>query len=92
MNKKLELIFGFNPLVLVSESPSNLGQAKDPFLSSYLGGLWRTSQAYQTVKSRPDRYVGRCTHYGAGCEWRIRASFNVKRGVWEIRKINGTHT
>ncbi|KAF1878576.1 hypothetical protein Lal_00047245 [Lupinus albus] len=47
---------------------------------------------YIVVESMPYRYVGRCTHYGAGCEWRIRASFNVKRGVWEIRKINGTHT
>ncbi|KAF1896430.1 hypothetical protein Lal_00034128 [Lupinus albus] len=51
----------------------------------------RNSFDYIVVESRPYRYIGRCTHYGAGCEWRIRASFNVKRGVWEIRKINGTH-
>ncbi|KAF1858716.1 hypothetical protein Lal_00044749 [Lupinus albus] len=30
-------------------------------------------------ESRPDRYFGRCKHYGAGCEWRIRASVNEKR-------------
>ncbi|KAF1864651.1 hypothetical protein Lal_00039287 [Lupinus albus] len=52
----------------------------------------RNSFDYIVVESMPDRYVGRCTHYGAGCEWRIRASFNEKCGVWEIRKINGTHT
>ncbi|KAF1892760.1 hypothetical protein Lal_00042654 [Lupinus albus] len=39
-----------------------------------------------------EKYVGHCKHYGAGCEWHIHASFNVKCGVWEIRKINGTHT
>ncbi|KAF1895733.1 hypothetical protein Lal_00037849 [Lupinus albus] len=52
----------------------------------------RNSFDYIVVESMPYRYVGCCTHYGAGCEWRIRASFNVKRGVWEIRKINGAHT
>ncbi|KAF1893745.1 hypothetical protein Lal_00002267 [Lupinus albus] len=47
---------------------------------------------YIVVESRPNIYVGRCKHYGADCEWRIRASVSVKRGVWEIKKINRTHT
>ncbi|XP_019420622.1 PREDICTED: uncharacterized protein LOC109330798 [Lupinus angustifolius] len=47
---------------------------------------------YVVDESRPDRYVGKCTQFGAGCEWRIRASFNVKRDIWEIKKINETHT
>ncbi|KAF1872030.1 hypothetical protein Lal_00012251 [Lupinus albus] len=34
---------------------------------------------YIVVESMLDRYVGRCKHYGAGCEWRICASFNLKR-------------
>ncbi|KAF1864840.1 hypothetical protein Lal_00031803 [Lupinus albus] len=29
-------------------------------------------------ESRPYRYVGRYKYYGAGCEWHIRASVNVK--------------
>ncbi|KAF1874127.1 hypothetical protein Lal_00041572 [Lupinus albus] len=52
----------------------------------------RNSFDYIVVELRPDRYVGRCKHFGARCEWRIRASFNVKRDVWEFKKINGTHT
>ncbi|KAF1858957.1 hypothetical protein Lal_00000778 [Lupinus albus] len=52
----------------------------------------RNSFDYVAVESKPNKYAGRCKHYGAGCEWRIRACLNVKRGVWEIRKINGTHT
>ncbi|XP_019423103.1 PREDICTED: uncharacterized protein LOC109360782 [Lupinus angustifolius] len=44
------------------------------------------------TESRPDRYVAKCKHFGAGCEWRIRACYNVKRDYWEIRKISGTHS
>ncbi|KAF1889321.1 hypothetical protein Lal_00024644 [Lupinus albus] len=29
-------------------------------------------------ESKPNKYVGQCKHYGAGCEWHIRASLNVK--------------
>ncbi|KAF1881900.1 hypothetical protein Lal_00038542 [Lupinus albus] len=47
---------------------------------------------YIVIESMPNRYVCRCKYFGAGCEWRIRASFNIKRDVWEIKKINGTHT
>ncbi|KAF1897504.1 hypothetical protein Lal_00036945 [Lupinus albus] len=47
---------------------------------------------YIVVESRPDRYVGQCKYFGSGCQWRIRASLNGKRYLWEIRKINGTHT
>ncbi|KAF1880065.1 hypothetical protein Lal_00022194 [Lupinus albus] len=47
---------------------------------------------YIVVESRSDRYLHHCKHYGAGCEWRIRESFNVKYGVWKIKKINRTHT
>ncbi|KAF1881049.1 hypothetical protein Lal_00023081 [Lupinus albus] len=31
------------------------------------------------IESKPNKYVDRCKHYGADCEWRIRASLNVKR-------------
>ncbi|KAF1860361.1 hypothetical protein Lal_00037700 [Lupinus albus] len=47
---------------------------------------------YTIVESRPDRYVGQCKHFGVGCHWRIRASINAKRNLWEIRKISGIHT
>ncbi|KAF1868712.1 hypothetical protein Lal_00036150 [Lupinus albus] len=47
---------------------------------------------YIVVESRPDRYVGQCKYFGSGCQWRIRASLNGKRDLWEIRKINETHT
>ncbi|KAF1897539.1 hypothetical protein Lal_00036981 [Lupinus albus] len=47
---------------------------------------------YIVVESRPDKYVGQYKYFGAGCQWRIRASLNEKRDLWDIRKINGTHT
>ncbi|KAF1885812.1 hypothetical protein Lal_00042681 [Lupinus albus] len=47
---------------------------------------------YIVVESRPNRYVGQCKYFGSGCQWRIMASLNGKRDLWEIRKINGTHT
>ncbi|KAF1866464.1 hypothetical protein Lal_00017847, partial [Lupinus albus] len=34
------------------------------------------------VESRPDRYVGRCKHFGARCV----------HDIWEIKKISGTHS
>ncbi|CAL0324864.1 unnamed protein product [Lupinus luteus] len=43
-------------------------------------------------ESRPDRYVGKCKYFGVGYQWRIRASYNVKRDIWEIKKINGEHS
>ncbi|CAL0315458.1 unnamed protein product [Lupinus luteus] len=52
----------------------------------------RNSFDYVVVESRPDRYVCRCKQFGAGCEWRIRASLNVKRGAWKIKKMNGGHS
>ncbi|XP_019427218.1 PREDICTED: uncharacterized protein LOC109335537 [Lupinus angustifolius] len=52
----------------------------------------KNSFDYVVVESRSDRYVAKCKHFGAGCEWRIRASYNVKRDYWEIRKIIGTHS
>ncbi|XP_019416355.1 PREDICTED: uncharacterized protein LOC109327637 [Lupinus angustifolius] len=54
-------------------------------------GDWEGSYN-ELPQSRPDRYVAKCKHFGAGCEWRIRASYNVKRDYWEIRKISGTHS
>ncbi|KAF1860133.1 hypothetical protein Lal_00033729 [Lupinus albus] len=47
---------------------------------------------YIVVESRPDRYVGQCKYFGVGCNFRIRASINVKRNLWEIRKISRRHT
>ncbi|KAF1884130.1 hypothetical protein Lal_00046418 [Lupinus albus] len=47
---------------------------------------------YIVVESRSDRYVGQYKYFGIKCQWRIRASLNGKRDLWEIRKINGTHT
>ncbi|KAF1872143.1 hypothetical protein Lal_00033797 [Lupinus albus] len=44
-----------------------------------------------TYESRLDRF-GQCKYFGDGCQRRIRASINGKRDMWEIRKINGTHT
>ncbi|KAF1862431.1 hypothetical protein Lal_00026965 [Lupinus albus] len=67
-------------------------ESKESILDAIKQFHIRNSFDYIVVESKPDRYVGHCTHYGVGCEWRICASLNVKRGVWEIRKINGTHT
>ncbi|CAL0310918.1 unnamed protein product [Lupinus luteus] len=47
---------------------------------------------YVVKISRPHIFVAQCKHFGAGCEWRVRASFSVKRDVWEIKKIDGTHS
>ncbi|KAF1896904.1 hypothetical protein Lal_00034605 [Lupinus albus] len=55
-------------------------------------GSSENSVDYIVVESRPDRYVGQCKYFGSECQWRIRASLNGKRDLWEIRKINGTHT
>ncbi|KAF1870871.1 hypothetical protein Lal_00030181 [Lupinus albus] len=52
----------------------------------------KNSFDYVVVESRPDRYVGRCKYFGAGCQWRIHASLNIKHDIWEIKKISGTHT
>ncbi|KAF1899795.1 hypothetical protein Lal_00019927 [Lupinus albus] len=52
----------------------------------------KNSIDYTVVESRPDIYVGQCKYFGVGCNFRIRASINVKRNLWEIRKISGRHT
>ncbi|KAF1895008.1 hypothetical protein Lal_00022504 [Lupinus albus] len=41
---------------------------------------------YLVVESRSDRYVGQCKYLVPD------ASINVKRNLWEIRKISGRHT
>ncbi|RYR31551.1 hypothetical protein Ahy_B01g056360 [Arachis hypogaea] len=37
-------------------------------------------------------FYAKCKGYGAGCDWRIRASLIRKKACWEIRRYNGKHT
>ncbi|KAF1892220.1 hypothetical protein Lal_00036581 [Lupinus albus] len=37
----------------------------------------KNSFDYVVVEPRPNTYVGRCKYFGAGCQWRIRASLNI---------------
>jgi len=47
---------------------------------------------FVVVESKSDRYVAKCTKYGNGCQWRIRAAFSKVRQQWEIKKIEAPHT
>ncbi|KAF1880746.1 hypothetical protein Lal_00011805 [Lupinus albus] len=67
-------------------------ESKDATINAIKQFHIKNSVDYIVVESRPDRYVGQCKYFGSGCQWRIRASLNGKRDLWEIRKINGTHT
>ncbi|CAL0327550.1 unnamed protein product [Lupinus luteus] len=53
---------------------------------------FKNSFDYIVTESRPDKYVCKCLHFGAGCEWRIRVCKSLKREIWEIRKISGRHS
>ncbi|KAF1879354.1 hypothetical protein Lal_00005820 [Lupinus albus] len=67
-------------------------ESKDATINAIKQFHIKNSVDYIVVESRPDRYVGQCKYFGSGCQWRIRASLNGKRDLWDIRKINGTHT
>ncbi|KAF1899190.1 hypothetical protein Lal_00019312 [Lupinus albus] len=67
-------------------------ESKDATINAIKQFHIKNSVDYIVVESRPDRYVRQCKYFGSGCQWRIRASLNGKRDLWEIRKINGTHT
>ncbi|KAF1881954.1 hypothetical protein Lal_00038598 [Lupinus albus] len=41
---------------------------------------------YVVVESKPNKYVGRCKHYGAGCEWCIRESLNIL--IYQLRPLS----
>ncbi|KAL5154002.1 hypothetical protein HKD37_19G053460 [Glycine soja] len=47
---------------------------------------------YDVEENKSDKYVVKCTQYGNGCQWRVKASFSKIRRRWEIMKINGIHT
>ncbi|XP_025697392.1 uncharacterized protein [Arachis hypogaea] len=47
---------------------------------------------YEVYESEPQTFYAKCKMYGRGCDWLIRASLIRKKGCWEIRRYNGSHT
>ncbi|RYQ82225.1 hypothetical protein Ahy_B10g100818 [Arachis hypogaea] len=47
---------------------------------------------YNVYEFEPLTFYAKCKTYGSGCNWLIRASLIRKKGCWEIRRYNGSHT
>ncbi|RYR17590.1 hypothetical protein Ahy_B03g062295 [Arachis hypogaea] len=52
----------------------------------------RRSVDYRVYESEPLTFYAKCTQYGSGCDWLIRASLISRKYCWVIRRYNGCHT
>ncbi|XP_015970811.1 uncharacterized protein LOC107494275 [Arachis duranensis] len=52
----------------------------------------RRGVQYKVVESDYRRYVGKCSEFGNGCTWLIRLSLQQRKGIWEVKRYNGSHT
>ncbi|XP_015942412.1 uncharacterized protein LOC107467749 [Arachis duranensis] len=47
---------------------------------------------YWVMESDHLKYHGRCKEFGNGCTWIICITLQQRKGNWEVRRYNGTHT
>ncbi|XP_025617139.1 uncharacterized protein [Arachis hypogaea] len=52
----------------------------------------RRGVEYKVFESDQLKYHGKCVQFGNGCNWLIRVTMRQRKGYWEVRKYNGTHT
>ncbi|XP_015961938.1 uncharacterized protein LOC107485918 [Arachis duranensis] len=64
---------------------------KDALLSVKTYSIRRGVQ-YKVVESDYRRYVGKCSEFGNVCTWLIRLSLRQRKGIWEVKRYNGSHT
>ncbi|XP_057734068.1 uncharacterized protein LOC130949336 [Arachis stenosperma] len=73
-------------------SSLDLDTMRQPGVPCEVAGEMQKGQLYKVVESDYRRYVGKCSEFGNGCTWLIRLSLRQRKGIWEVKRYNGTHT
>ncbi|XP_015972371.1 uncharacterized protein LOC107495721 [Arachis duranensis] len=67
-------------------------QNKDEVVLNVKDYSIRRGVEYRVLESDHLKYHGKCKEFSKGCSWLIRISLRARKGTWEVRRYNGSHT
>ncbi|XP_015955797.1 uncharacterized protein LOC107480167 [Arachis duranensis] len=67
-------------------------QSKDEAVLSVKDYSIRRGVEYRVIESDHLKYHGKCKEFDKGCSWLIRVALRARKGTWEVRRYNGSHT
>ncbi|XP_057748016.1 uncharacterized protein LOC130967216 [Arachis stenosperma] len=73
-------------------APDGVEDDKEEVVLSVKTYSIRCGIEYKVLESDYCKYHGKCKYFGNGCTWMIRISLRQRRGIWEIKRYNRSHT
>ncbi|XP_057763569.1 uncharacterized protein LOC130984368 [Arachis stenosperma] len=83
------------PTVGGSSTEFQIGQSlqnKDEAVLSVKDYNIRRGVEYRVIESDHLKYHEKCKKFSKGCTWLIHVALHARKGTWEVRRYNGSHT